>query len=255
MYTNMRLEPTYELCAIQGRRDYMEDFILNTKITKRRHHLFCVFDGHGGQDVARFCHTQLPSLLEYEIQSRNYSDYHGAITDTFKKLDQLVCDMHDFREMGSTCVMCLVTDSHCWFANIGDSMAMVQDHNNIWRDVSEKHSVTNEIDRIRANDGIAFYFSGDMRLFGMINVSRSFGDTEFKKYVLNTPFVCQLPVSHVKHIVLASDGVWDYMSKDQVIQIVQETDTLGSHAAKTLVETAFAEGSTDNISAIHVNMA
>ena len=243
----MQRETIHQVYSTKGRREYMEDYTLSTKITEKQYPLFGVFDGHGGHEVARFCHYHLPTILEKEIDS--HANIRDAIIQSFEKLDDMVCSMHTFKDMGSTCVICLIVDDKCWFANIGDSMAMTidTDAKANYRFVSEKHSAANEADMIREKEGLVFHYGGDLRLFGVLNLSRGFGDVELKKYMSAVPYVCEVDTASVKNIVIASDGVWDYLNIDQVAKLAMNTN-----APMVITQAALKAGSRDNIAAMHI---
>lgn len=67
----------------------MEDALLFTEIADEVY-LFAVCDGHGGPEVSRFVIQNLPKTLsnDQDFKNRNYSK---ALTNTFKKLDEVIC--------------------------------------------------------------------------------------------------------------------------------------------------------------------
>ena len=56
---------------------------------EKDHHLFAVFDGHGGSEVAKFCEQYfVKHLLENKkYQERNYKE---GLVETFFKMDELL---------------------------------------------------------------------------------------------------------------------------------------------------------------------
>jgi len=67
----------------------MEDaHICHTDIVKDIH-IFAVFDGHGGSEVAKFCEKYfVQTLLENEnFKAQKYSE---ALKETFFKMDELL---------------------------------------------------------------------------------------------------------------------------------------------------------------------
>ena len=61
---------------------------------------------------------------------------------------------------------------------------------------------------------------------GGLAISRSIGDTALESAgVVPQPDVLKLPVtSHDKFLVMASDGVWDQLSNEQVVAIASQHD-------------------------------
>ena len=50
--------------------------------------LFCVFDGHGGPEVAKFCRKHFKKeLLKQDGYKNNPKDYKTALEKTFLKMD------------------------------------------------------------------------------------------------------------------------------------------------------------------------
>lgn len=99
---------SYGCCAMQGWRKTMEDAHLAVLDLHKRleedaqeacgiaggeneekWHLFGVFDGHGGAEVAMFCKKHLSSsiLTTSEIRER---DFEGALTRAFLSLDEML---------------------------------------------------------------------------------------------------------------------------------------------------------------------
>ena len=104
------------------------------------------------------------------------------------------------------------------------------------------------------------------RLFGVLAVSRAFGDNDFKtargpfKDRYNGNLVCAIPdiVGHVRSaedefLILACDGIFDVMSPSNVVRFVQRKiyeKLLGQQICKDLISYALKLGSSDNVSAI-----
>ena len=92
----------------------------------------------------------------------------------------------------------------------------------------------------------------------VLATSRSIGDIHLKPYVIPTPdFTTHSVSSSNPFFVLATDGVFDVMNGNQVIQFVADQLAQGQHpeeAEKQLVEAALAKGSGDNISALIVDL-
>ena len=90
------------------------------------------------------------------------------------------------------------------------------------------------------------------RLSGQLAVTRAFGDFGLKKGMGLTakPEVkkVQIRLSH-KYVVVASDGLWDFVPIKKVQQIMREM-TEPDDIARTLLKAAFANESGDNISVI-----
>lgn len=93
-------------------------------------------------------------------------------------------------------------------------------------------------------------WSGTWRVGGVLAVSRAFGDRLLKKYVVAEPEIQEEPItSDVEFLVIASDGLWDVVSNQDAVTMVQNIPD-PAEAAKTLTEEAYKKGSADNITCV-----
>jgi len=53
-------------------------------------HVFCVFDGHGGDCVANFCKKYWLNTLKEEATFKDKSDYGLALTNACLKMDEML---------------------------------------------------------------------------------------------------------------------------------------------------------------------
>ena len=72
--------------------------------------------------------------------------------------------------------------------------------------------------------------------------------------MISTPYITKFSLEQ-KHLflIVACDGIWDFMSYDEAAKIVMEELLVTNNAQKAagvLVESAFVKGSTDNCTAI-----
>ena len=91
--TNLSFSTSYRHCAYLEQNpeycDYMEDCVLalNNFNKESFRHLFCVFDGHGGNLTAKLCVKKFPEilkkcLLDYPL------DYESALKNSFYLMDK-----------------------------------------------------------------------------------------------------------------------------------------------------------------------
>jgi protein phosphatase 2C family protein 2/3 len=108
---------------------------------------------------------------------------------------------------------------------------------------------------------------------GRLSVSRTFGDphAKFERYggnpdvVIATPDIKIMKIDHEKHdfIVIASDGIYDRMSSEEVISLVWDQVTiihetvhmptiheLCGRGVERILRAAMQRGTSDNVSAI-----
>ena len=88
----------------------------------------------------------------------------------------------------------------------------------------------------------------------MLAVSRAIGDRHLKEYVIPDPDVMKWVCSPEDlFLVLATDGLWDVFTNNQVAKVLQSCDD-PQKGAEMLARQAFAKGSTDNITVLVIDL-
>ena len=94
------------------------------------------------------------------------------------------------------------------------------------------------------------------RLGGLLAITRAFGDISLKKNMglIAKPEVkkVEIRLSH-KYLVLASDGLWDFVDIKKIHKIVKD-QAEPDDIARKLIKTALDEGSGDNVTVIVVKL-
>lgn len=105
-----------------------------------------------------------------------------------------------------------------------------------------------EKDRIYDKGG---YVNEQKRVNGILALSRSLGDSYLQPYVTYTPEVnfVDLSTGEYRFLILACDGLWDVVSNEKAVAIVDKYPE-PINAAAALRDYAYLLGSTDNISVI-----
>jgi serine/threonine protein phosphatase PrpC len=208
-----------------------------------------VFDGHGGDDVAKFCVNHFPTLLENEIKLTN--DVAVALRNVYDLLDEGV---KSYSYTGACACIVVVHKGRVWFSNCGDTMAMCKISNGIPKWQSIEHKVANERQRIITNGGIILSTDGCPRVAGILNISRSIGDWALKQWVVSTPYISSVSIhSNEMYVVIASDGLWDVTTPEQFdaqLKKFYKQEQSYSACLRRIAETAYQNGSTDNITII-----
>ena len=271
---NIKLTPyiSYAFYAYQNKeyRDQMEDFH-NFEIIKFQNFeltYFSIFDGHGGIQVPSFLKNNFHSYLLDELKLVSFSnDYElnnkniiSSINNTFEKIDKDIIDNKNFKnENGSTGTIIILyrnpynpNQRTIICANIGDSKGYMIDKKNI-KEITKDHKCDNEneVNRIKKKGGMVF----QGRVFGTLMLTRSFGDKEFKTYgVLSTPDIYNSIVNDKDlFAIIASDGVWDVISKEYLFEMSKEKLS-SEEFSKKIVITALDRGTRDNISCFVVKL-
>jgi protein phosphatase 1L len=228
-----------------------------------------VFDGHGGNQTVNYLVAQTKQWLELAIPfPATVSEMQERATMIFRQIDQqlrkIVTD-----QSGSTAIIAVqdIVTERTFFINLGDSRAVwqhvvggkvyaTQDHKP--DEPSEKQRILDAGGRVERSSGIA-------RVNGILALSRAFGDFDLKSprqkhslvsckpKVYGTDGNQPLVMNRHSMYILASDGVWDVLSNQEVLAIARATDN-SSGVCEKITREAYNRGSRDDITAnmIHV---
>lgn len=139
----------------------------------------------------------------------------------------------DSDRCGATACVALINQESnqrvLYIANVGDTRAVLNKNGKGER-LSKDHKTTDpqEIARIKAFGGSIY----ENRVAGGLAITRALGDHFYKKYgVSGEPHI----VRHVlraadKHLIIASDGIWDTVSDLQVATLCND-DSMNAHQA------------------------
>lgn len=236
----------------QGRRPYQEDRVCDAPINDK-YRLVGVFDGHGGAQVAEFCKDNFPVVLSQVLMHTHEKDV--ALRWSFYTMDMLV-EKLNMPHVGSTAVVALLTPSSVWFANAGDSMAMVVYKSGKAELVSVEHKVENkeEQERMVKNGGTITYDDGCARIERTLNVSRSIGDYHMKRHVISIPFIRSVSrvFDTIDYCLLASDGVWDVFNTQGLANIVSSSRDNIDAALDSIIELSTTHGA-DNATITYID--
>jgi serine/threonine protein phosphatase PrpC len=208
-------------------------------------HLYCIFDGHGGDDSAKLCTKKYPEIFR-KCLIGNPFDYELAIKKSFFLMDKEI-EKLNIKEVGNTATIVFIHNKLLYCANVGDSSCCIIGKTTEF--ISTNHKCTNKVEmkRIEKEGGQIV----DDRLGGILAITRGLGDFDLKKKGLSCePSITKKLIDHnVNYCVLASDGVWDVLSPDEVSKIIKKCAKM-EDSAKDIVEEAVKKGSEDNISCI-----
>ncbi|KAJ3055425.1 Protein phosphatase 2C 2 [Rhizophlyctis rosea] len=192
---------------------------------------FAVYDGHGGQSVAKYSGAQLHRKV---MADENFSkgDYALAIKYGFLKCDQDLRGDPSYANdpSGCTAVAALITDDwRILVGNAGDSRAVLS-NNGIAVPLSYDHKPVNPEEHSRITTAGGFVEFG--RVNGNLALSRAIGDFEFKnnsnlppeqQIVTANPDIIERQLGDGdEFVVIACDGIWDCMSNQEVVDFVRQ---------------------------------
>ena len=314
----------YGVRSIQGRRKKMEDTYLcqldiecprnpddidvNLNDEPIKAHIFGVFDGHGGIEIAQYVKDNFVHVLinTDEFKKEKYED---ALKKAFETIDQTLKDnteetrkqlkkiqeierkkellnkkpiendlsdkeqndLEVFKSIlnprkldncnismftGTTACVCLIIENTIYIANAGDSRCVIiKKEENYKIDMQTKdHRLVDPDEKRRIEVDDEFVDNSNSRLNGVLSLSRSIGDLEYKKrewhkpedqIITCKPDIYKKKISEVAYILLGTDGVWEFFKNDKEImdynaKIFNEKDEGESTLAES-IQTLFEE--------------
>lgn len=268
----------------KGEREEMQDYhVLIDYFHKQIPHLhpsisrlsyYAVFDGHGGIRASRFASSQLHLNLAQKFPKGSISqiekDIRRTMAEVFKKTDeeflrQATKTKPSWKD-GTTAVIVLVLQNILYISNLGDSKAILCRYNkdskkHVAVPLSVDHSPTDYKERMRIQKAGGHVRDG--RVMGIIEVSRSIGDGQYKALgITSIPDIkrCQLTDDDA-FILLACDGLWKVFTSEEVLDIVLESrkepsdkDICYETACNRLVNEAIRKHSGDNVTVVIVSI-
>ena len=212
--------------------------------------IFAVMDGHGenGHLVSQFVTKFFTSFFKknkklncltteddiyFRLQKNNFDIIHKAFHHAEK---DIVKHDIDANFSGTTCVMVFQTGKRLVTANVGDSRGIIcKKDKAIPLSIDQKPNDPEEEKRIKSLGGEISQYeedgekSGPFRvwkkgeMFPGIAMSRSIGDLLASTLgVIPEPVVREETIDEdTKFIIIASDGVWEFLSNEDVCEIVQ----------------------------------
>ncbi|KAM5570492.1 putative protein phosphatase 2C 8 [Rosa sericea] len=203
---------------------------------------FAIYDGHGGRLAAEYAQKHLHSnVLSAGLPREllNVKAAKKAILDGFRKTDEAILQESAAGgwQDGATAVCVWILGKTVFVANIGDAKAVVgrsspveglQNGSNEARFLKaivltreHKAIYAQERARIQKAGGSV---SSNGRLQGRLEVSRAFGDRQFKKFgVVATPDIHSFDLTEREHfIILGCDGLWGVIGPSDAVDFVQK---------------------------------
>uniref|UniRef100_A0AC35TKL4 PPM-type phosphatase domain-containing protein n=1 Tax=Rhabditophanes sp. KR3021 TaxID=114890 RepID=A0AC35TKL4_9BILA len=256
-------EYCYAVC--KNKRPKMEDkmsAIPSLDLVKKGNTMsfFSVYDGHNGPEISSY----LAAHFHHVLASQTDGDINKILNDAFLELDKRVtvrCEKEHLKS-GSTVMSAIVTKEKVFLGWVGDSEAALYTKDGV-RMLIKPHipSDKNENDRIVACGGIIIPIAGELRVCGVLNLTRSLGDTQGKPMISSDPDYVELEHATTKHqnniLILASDGIWGSLNTKEIETIVDDflattTPEEYRQLAQTILNKAIEEGASDNLSIICV---
>ncbi|KAL6851718.1 hypothetical protein ACP4OV_020282 [Aristida adscensionis] len=230
---------------LAGRRD-LDGLGVDAGALRLPAHLFGVFDGHGGAEVANYCRERLGVLMGQELRrlGKDLGDmaevdmkehWDELFSKCFQRIDdevsgrasRLINGVEESRpvapeNVGSTAVVAVVCSSHVVVANCGDSrVVLCRGKEPVPLSIDHKPDRKDERARIEAKGGKVIQWNG-YRVSGILAMSRSIGDRYLKPFIIPKPEVTVVPRARDDDcLILASDGLWDVISNEEACKVAR----------------------------------
>ncbi|XP_008791943.1 probable protein phosphatase 2C 60 [Phoenix dactylifera] len=238
-----------------------------------------IYDGHGGPETSRYINDHLFHHLKRfasEQQSMSAEVLRKAFQATEEGFFSLVAKQWlmkpQIAAVGSCCLVGVICGGTFYVANVGDSRVVLGRLVKATGEVlaiqlSMEHnvsieSVRQELRSLHPDDSQIVVLKHNVwRVKGLIQVSRSIGDIYLKKAEFNReplyakfrlrepfkrpilssePSILVQPLQPLdQFLIFASDGLWEHISNQEAVDIVQNHPSSGS--ARRLVKAALQE--------------
>lgn len=235
--------------SIKGRRETNQDYT-NTVYNQNNLLMAVLCDGMGGHQAGDKASKLAVEAISEKWEKTDVSRKPDIIEwtkNSINEVNQLVYDKglenSKWFGMGSTIVVCIVMEEDIIIANVGDSRAYqyINDEVTI---ITDDHSFAHEL-----------YLKGE--------ITKEESETHRQKNVLTRSLglpndlnidVFEIDNKNLKLLLLCSDGLSDTLSTDEMNRIINEYDNTSVISSK-LIEQAYQNGSTDNITIIMIDFS
>lgn len=231
-------------------------------------YVFGVFDGHRGDEASKFMEESFVAILKANVHRETPG---SALAAAFEQCEsQLRTSLDDewrtrVRRMGAeaaglrpfpgtTAIAMLIRGDTLAVANCGDCRAILCRGGDPLQ-LSTDHTASDPEERRRL-ESLGFsvvHFNGNPRVPpAMIEVTRSIGDYDMKEHGLSAEAdTVEIRLEeNDEFIVMGSDGLFEYLSNEEIVGLVHDTVKDAQMCSKRLVTEAMMRGTTDNVSCI-----
>lgn len=200
-----------------------------------------IFDGHGGRVASEYCSRRMPAAVAkcYKFALGEHVErLELACKQAFQQMDNEIRGLEHAHGHGTTATCLIIDEDFITVANVGDSAAMITTPDGL-KEITADHRVArNKAEEKRLLEGGAAVGRakgfgggpvGPLRVYpGGLAVSRSIGDDDAHDAVICEPVVTTMPYPPTGALILiASDGVWDYISATHTEKLIETCKVRG----------------------------
>jgi protein phosphatase len=204
--------------------------------------LFIVADGMGGHNAGEIA-SKLATEIILEYIKDNWNTFkedcilENAIKASNKKVLSVSNKDEEFKGMGTTIAACLITESHIYVANVGDSACFMLEEQKLIK-VTKDHSLVQEL----LDSGSITEEEASTHPRKNI-ITRAVG--AYEEVMVD---IFKLPKVMKNKYLLCSDGLLNEVTNDEIEDILNNYDN--EEAAKQLVTLANEREGRDNITVL-----
>uniref|UniRef100_A0A7S2NWU3 PPM-type phosphatase domain-containing protein n=1 Tax=Leptocylindrus danicus TaxID=163516 RepID=A0A7S2NWU3_9STRA len=246
--------------------------------------LFGVYDGHGAMGGQIAQHVMAAIQRDLVLHPTFESDLARAFLGVFRHVDEMIQNLSyvDANYSGTTACVVLLTEKDITTSNVGDSRCVLGRRSKEGKILAieltkdQNPDCESEYNRIVESGGFVsppegdglsarVWLDQDYTQVGLA-MARSIGDHILRQVgVICDPVVNTVPLEAEvdEFLILGSDGIWEFISSEEAVEIVHACLRSGdgaSFACKTLIDIAasrwrYVEGDyRDDITAIVVDL-
>lgn len=223
-----------------GKRDNNEDSYYIDPDEK----LFMLADGMGGHLAGEYASNLAIKVIKEELQEQTYSEdniaeiLESAIETANSEIFYESSNNLEYRGMGTTLSLSFIYEELVYFVNIGDSRVY---------SLEDK-----KLSQLTVDDSFVNY------LLQIGDITEQEAKHHPKKNILTKALgtsekiefeIFAKELSNVEMLLLCSDGLSDVMETDEIEEILNRHETIDVKA-ETLIQTALAKGTKDNVTVI-----
>lgn len=255
--------------AVKGGRVTMED----EYVVADGGRFVAVFDGHGGGGVSRYLQKHLYPQVQRQLRHQEWeheaappiTQHVAALRQAYALVEDEVLKQDALQYQGSTAVAVWLHQGTLLSANVGDSRAILSRSGQAV-DLTRDHKPNDEAEQARIlqmGEEIEWDPWAKVHRVRHLSLSRAIGDRYAKPVVSAQVDIRHFPVTDQDEFyLLASDGLWDVMTSQEVVNFVQQKlliepdhvedwegyqKVLRRNMAKAVTKEALRRGSADNV--------
>lgn len=238
----------HESISEQGLKDYMEDTYYVSRNLNGG--MFAgIYDGHKGKEASEYAQKNIHKFFAEKTEK----DPEEMFKFSYKKTSDALSDVMS----GTTAVNVYVKDGFVFWANTGDSNALVIKNNGHAIQLTEDHRLDNhnEMNRIKNAGGVLVNGYAMKGAYG-IQPTRALGDTYFKSMgILSEPATGKYKLEeNDSHIIVGSDGLFDFMENEEIGKFITSFSSIKKAAEELKKEILENRKGNDNLTFILISI-